>query len=68
MAARLLSRKDSETVGVFGAGVQARTQLLALTEVRNIKRVFVYDPVAERAEQYAHEMTDKPWNPSGTLT
>ena len=43
VATKYLARKDSKTVGVFGAGVQARTQLMAVCAVRNIRRAFVYD-------------------------
>ena len=36
VAADLLARKDATTVGLFGAGVQARAQLQAVMAVRNI--------------------------------
>jgi len=56
LAAKYLSREDSHVVGIFGAGVQARTQLIALAEVRNVTRVKVYDPLIERARSFAEEM------------
>jgi len=59
LAARCLSRKDAHAVGIFGAGVQARTQLMALTEIRNITSVKIYDISKERAAAFVNEMRDK---------
>jgi alanine dehydrogenase len=59
LAAKYLSRGDARTVGIIGAGVQARTQLMALTEVRNITSVKVYDILKERAATFAKEMREK---------
>ncbi|MEM3587968.1 MAG: ornithine cyclodeaminase family protein [Candidatus Jordarchaeaceae archaeon] len=57
VATKYLSRKDSKVVGVFGAGVQARTQLMAVCVVRDIERAYVYDKLKERASKYATEMS-----------
>jgi len=57
LAAKYLSRPDASTVGIIGAGVQARTQLLALAEVRKIRSVKVYDILKNRASAFASEMT-----------
>lgn len=57
IAADYLSRKDIETVGVIGAGSQARFQVKALALVRDFKKVLVYARSAERARQYAKEMS-----------
>jgi alanine dehydrogenase len=57
VATKYLARKDSKTVGVFGAGVQARTQLMAVCAVRNIRRAFVYDMFKDRANTFATEMS-----------
>jgi ornithine cyclodeaminase/alanine dehydrogenase len=59
LTAKYLSRKDSRTVGIFGAGVQGRTHLMALKEVRTITSAKVYDPVVERAKTYSQEMSKK---------
>jgi alanine dehydrogenase len=56
VAAKYLARKDSKTVAMIGAGVQARTQLLALNEVLDIEEIRVNDLSREKAEQYAREM------------
>jgi alanine dehydrogenase len=59
LAAKYLSRKDAHSVGIFGAGAQARTQLLALAEVRKIDQVKVYDTVVSRAEDFSREMSGR---------
>jgi ornithine cyclodeaminase len=58
-ATDLLARKDARVAAIFGAGVQARTQLLAVCEVRDIERVWVYDVNPQAAERYAQEMAGK---------
>jgi ornithine cyclodeaminase/alanine dehydrogenase-like protein (mu-crystallin family) len=51
VAADVLARADATTVGLIGSGVQAWTQLWALTAVRDVRRVSVYsrDPYRRRA-------------------
>ncbi len=56
VAARHLARKDVETIGVIGAGAQARYQIMALQKVRNFKRVLVYSLVG--MDEYVAEMTE----------
>jgi len=58
-ATELLARKDAEVAAVFGAGAQARTQLLAVCEVRNIKRAWVFDCIQEKVKAYVEEMRGK---------
>ena len=41
-ATDLLARRDSRTLALFGAGVQARAHVEAMCAVRPIERVFVY--------------------------
>ncbi|MCA9934998.1 MAG: ornithine cyclodeaminase family protein [Ardenticatenaceae bacterium] len=56
-AADLLARPDSRIGAVFGAGVQARTQLEAMCSVRRLETVCVYDPNPERTAVLINEMT-----------
>mgnify|MGYP001091745798 CR=1 FL=1 len=42
---KYLSRGDARTAGIIGLGVQGRSQLLGLCEVREIEEVKVYDMV-----------------------
>jgi alanine dehydrogenase len=52
MAAKHLSRPDSETVAILGSASQARTQLMGLASVRDIKRARVYSPTRAHLEAY----------------
>lgn len=52
-----MSRPDSTTVGVFGSGTQARTQLEAICMVRSIVEAYVYSPNVEHRETFASEMS-----------
>jgi len=56
VAAKYLSKKTIETVGVIGAGSQSRFQLRALSLVRNFHKVLVYGRSSERAQEFAVEM------------
>ncbi|MHC4178195.1 MAG: ornithine cyclodeaminase family protein [Planctomycetota bacterium] len=55
-ATELLARSESRTAAIFGAGVQARTQLEAVCTVRLIETVWVYDPAAAAVEALIAEM------------
>jgi ornithine cyclodeaminase len=58
VAARHLAREDVDTVGVLGAGVQARMQLEALNLVRPIRKAIVWARREEPANRFAMEMSD----------
>jgi alanine dehydrogenase len=59
IAVKYLARKDSEIVAMVGAGVQARTQLLALSEIIDIGEVRVNDVSLTNAKKYVREMGRK---------
>jgi ornithine cyclodeaminase/alanine dehydrogenase len=60
VATRHLARREAgQTAGIFGAGVQARMQLLAVAEVRRLSRAWVYDPAAGAAAMFAREMSER---------
>ena len=52
ISAKLLSRKNSKTVAVFGPGTQARLQIYALKKIRDIEVVQVYSEKVEELEKY----------------
>jgi len=59
IATKYLSRQDSKVVGIIGLGVQARIQLMAMCEVRDIEKVKAYDVLPEARRTYAKEMSKK---------
>ncbi|TAA73088.1 cyclodeaminase [Planococcus salinarum] len=56
IAAKYLANEKIGTVGIIGAGSQARFQLRALALVRNFKKVLVYARSENRAVKCAEEM------------
>jgi len=59
VATEYLAREDARTVGIFGTGVQARTQLMAMKEARKLKDVKAYDIVPESSRKFSEEMTER---------
>jgi alanine dehydrogenase len=55
VAAKYLSRPDSHTVAMIGAGAQARMQLKALARVREVREVRVFDAFPGASAAYAAE-------------
>ncbi len=55
-ATDLLARLDSLVLGIFGAGVQSRTQLEAVCTVRPIQKVLIYDPQDNLVDDFIEEM------------
>lgn len=56
VATDLLARNDAEVAAIFGAGVQARTQLLAIAAVRDIQRCWIYARHSESVQRFMAEM------------
>lgn len=57
--AKYLSRKDSKVAAIIGLGVQGRSQLMGLCEVRDIEKAKVFDAVPAAKRRYAEEMSTK---------
>jgi ornithine cyclodeaminase/alanine dehydrogenase-like protein (mu-crystallin family) len=57
VATKHLARKEASTVGIFGSGKQARTQLLGVSRVRNLTRAVVYSPNEDRRTSFAKELS-----------
>ena len=58
VATQYMARPEAQEVGLFGSGKQARSQLLAVCQVRKIRRVQVYSPNEERRRRFAGEMSE----------
>jgi ornithine cyclodeaminase/alanine dehydrogenase-like protein (mu-crystallin family) len=68
LAADLLAPADARTMALFGAGVQARTQLMAVLAVRNIRTLYLVDPFPEAAQRLADEVAGWPNAPEVRIT
>lgn len=53
VATKYLSRKDALSLGVVGAGIQAITQIAAISQVRKLKEIVVFDIRGENVEKLA---------------
>ena len=56
VATDLLARKNARQLGIFGAGVQARTQIQGVLEVRNIRKVLIHDHSRAKAAGLVGEL------------
>lgn len=56
VATKYLARQDAKTVGIYGTGWQAQSQLEAVCAVRPIEAVKVYSRTPERREKFSQEM------------
>ncbi|MEM6802016.1 MAG: hypothetical protein AAF696_11475 [Bacteroidota bacterium] len=59
IATDLLARKDARILAVFGAGVQARTQIEAVLAVRNIEQIFIFNRSKEKALDLIKEIKEQ---------
>lgn len=56
VATKYLAGKDARIMAVFGSGRQAKSQLLAISCVRDLELVKVYSPLKEHRDAYCEEM------------
>ncbi len=59
LATDLMARPEADRVALFGAGIQARSQLEAVCAVRSVQQVRVFDLVTEAAAVFAEDMSHK---------
>jgi len=57
VATKYLARPDASTVGIFGTGKQAKTQIEAVCAVRPVKRVHVYSRSKENRRRFVEQMS-----------
>jgi ornithine cyclodeaminase/alanine dehydrogenase len=59
VATKYLAREDATTLGIYGAGWQAESQLEAIAAVRDLERVIVYSRSEERRKAFAEKMGER---------
>jgi len=59
VATKYLARRDSENVGIIGAGFIARFHIEAFSKVFNMQKVYIYDIVKSKANKLAKEISEK---------
>ncbi|NHM32449.1 ornithine cyclodeaminase family protein [Neobacillus terrae] len=57
VAVKYLAKKDASVVGIIGAGIQARTNLVAIAAVAPIQKAKIIDINKEVASAFAEEMS-----------
>lgn len=55
LATEVLARPESSTLAIFGAGVQAHSQVEAVCTVRPIKKIIVFGRSPQRIERFVNE-------------
>jgi ornithine cyclodeaminase/alanine dehydrogenase-like protein (mu-crystallin family) len=59
VATHLMARTDARRAGILGTGLQARTQLEGIAQVRRLESVRVYGRKSDRRMRFAAEMSPK---------
>jgi len=59
VATRFMARADARTAGIIGTGLQARTQMEAIANVRKLERIRAFGRDQQRREKFAAEMTNR---------
>jgi alanine dehydrogenase len=59
VATRHLAREDASTLGLYGAGWQAESQLEAIAAVRDLERVIVHSRSEESRKRFAEKMSEQ---------
>ena len=59
VATKYLARESANVAGIFGAGKQARSQLMALAVVRELQYTLVYSRTLENRHKFADQMSQQ---------
>jgi ornithine cyclodeaminase/alanine dehydrogenase-like protein (mu-crystallin family) len=57
VATKYMARADADTVGIYGTGWQAESQLMAVCAARKIRQVKAYSRKVEHRQSFAEKMT-----------
>lgn len=64
VATDLMARKDATSLAVIGTGLQAYSQVLAIQEVRELEKLYIFDIDAQRVKDFAkmiEEIKNRPY-------
>lgn len=56
VATKYLAKEDSRGLGLLGTGVQGRMQVMAISKVRKLESVKVFDTVGTKAQELSQEL------------
>jgi alanine dehydrogenase len=59
IATKHLAREDADSLGLYGAGWQAESQLEAIVAVKKLSRVIVYNRTEESRKAFAEKMSER---------
>ena len=59
VATKHLAREDAKTLGLYGAGWQAESQLEAIVAVRDLERIIVYSRSEDSRKRFAEKMGER---------
>jgi alanine dehydrogenase len=59
VATKHLAREDASTLGLYGAGWQAESQIEAIAAAKKLERVIVYSRTEEKRKAFAEKMGEK---------
>jgi len=59
VATKYMARPEAKAATVFGGGVQARTQLMAMHAARPLERAYIVDIVPEQRDRFAADMSQQ---------
>lgn len=58
LSAEVLARDETDVLAIIGSGVQARSHLMAMETVFELKQTRVWSPTPEHLSAFVHEMRD----------
>jgi alanine dehydrogenase len=58
VATKYMARQESSKLGIYGTGLQARSQLTAVCAVRSIKKIIAYSRNPQNLQKFCKEMTE----------
>jgi alanine dehydrogenase len=58
VATKYMARQESSSLGIYGTGLQARSQIVAVCAVRPIKTIVAYSRNPQNLDRFCKEMTE----------